>query len=90
MPMLIGGAVSWFVGNRSKDKEVNDARSEKGTLIASGFIAGGALMGVVSAILRFADVDVYMKPSPWTEPIAIIPYAAIIIYMIYSAIKAKK
>ena len=71
MPMLIGGAVSWFVGSRSKDKELNAARTEKGTLIASGFIAGGALMGVVSAILRFAEVDMYMKPSPWTEPVAI-------------------
>ena len=90
MPMLVGGAISWYVGSRSKDKALNDARTEKGTLIASGFIAGGALMGVVSAILRFANVDVYMKPSPWTEPIAIIPYAAIIIYMIYAALKAKK
>ena len=47
-------------------------------------------MGVVSAILRFAEVDVYLKPSPWTEPTAIIPYAAIIIYMGWSALKAKK
>ena len=90
MPMLIGGAISWFVGSRSKDKELNAERTEKGTLIASGFIAGGALMGVVSAILRFANVDMYMEPSPWTEPIAIIPYAAIIIYMIYAALKVKK
>ncbi|MBR5141995.1 MAG: OPT/YSL family transporter, partial [Bacteroidales bacterium] len=90
MPMLIGGAVSRYVSSRSKDKELNAARNEKGTLIASGFIAGGALMGVVSAILRFAEVDMYMKPSPWTEPVAIIPYAAIIIYMIYAAMKTKK
>ena len=47
-------------------------------------------MGVVSAILRFAQVDAFMKPSPWTEPVAIIPYAAIIAYIIYSAIKTKK
>ena len=90
MPMLIGGAVSWFVGSRSKDKDLNAERVEKGTLIASGFIAGGALMGVVSAILRFADVDVYLAPSPWTEPIAIIPYTAIIVYMIYAALKTSK
>ena len=89
-PMLIGGAVSWFVGSRSKDKELNAERTEKGTLIASGFIAGGALMGVVSAILRFANVDMYIAPSPWTEPIAIIPYTAIIVYMIYAALKVKK
>ena len=90
MPMLIGGAISWFVSTRSKDKEVNDARQEKGTLIASGFIAGGALMGVVSAILRFAQIDWFMKPSPWTEPVAIIPYLAIIIYIIRSSMKARR
>ena len=90
MPMLVGGAISWFVGSRSKDKELNAARVEKGTLIASGFIAGGALMGVVSAVLRFANVDMFMTPSPWTEPIAIIPYSAIIIYMIYASLKANK
>ena len=82
MPMLIGGAVSWYVGSRSKDQDLNNERTEKGTRIASGFIAGGALMGVVSAILRFAEVDMFMKPSPWTEPVAIIPNAAIIINMI--------
>ena len=89
-PMLVGGAISWYVGSRSKDKALNEARVEKGTLIASGFIAGGALMGVVSAILRFAKVDAFMDPSPWTEPIAIIPYVAIIVYMIYAALKTKK
>ena len=90
MPMLVGGAISWYVGSRSKDKELNAARVDKGTLIASGFIAGGALMGVVSAILRFAEIDMFMKPSAWTEPVAIIPYTAIIIYMVYAALKAKK
>ena len=90
LPMLVGGAISWFVSTRSKNKELNNARQEKGTLIASGFIAGGALMGVVSAILRFAKVDAFMEPSPWTEPVAIIPYVAIIAYIIYSALKAEK
>ena len=66
MPMLIGGAVSWYVSSRSKNSAENEERAEKGTLIASGFIAGGALMGVVSAILRFANVDLYIEPSAWT------------------------
>lgn len=57
VPLLVGGAVHSFVASRSKDEEVNKARSEKGTLIASGFIAGGALMGVVSALLKFGGVD---------------------------------
>ena len=90
MPMLIGGAISWYISSRSKNSDENEERAEKGTLIASGFIAGGALMGVVSAILRFANVDLYIEPSAWTEPIAIIPYAAIIIYMVVSALRIKK
>ena len=63
IPLLIGGAISWFVSSRSKDKKLNDARYNRGTLIASGFIAGGALMGVVSAILKFAKVDAMATKS---------------------------
>ena len=91
LPLLVGGAISWFVGSRSKDKTVNTARQEKGTLIASGFIAGGALMGVVSAILKFANVDWFLSGwnATYGEVIAIVPYLLIIIYMICSAMKAK-
>ena len=91
LPLLVGGAISWFVGSRSKDKAVNAARQEKGTLIASGFIAGGALMGVVSAILKFAKVDWFLSGwnATWGEAIAIVPYLLIIIYMIRSSMKAK-
>ena len=89
LPLLIGGAVSWFVSTRSKDKAVNDARNEKGTLIASGFIAGGALMGVVSAILKFAHVDLFLYGwnEKWGEAVAIIPFVALIAYMIYASMK---
>ena len=83
LPLLIGGGVSWIVSNMSKDKKVNEARNEKGTLIASGFIAGGALMGVVSAVLKFANVDLMIPADSlwakyWAEPISILPYMAII------------
>lgn len=92
LPLLVGGAIAWFVGNMSKNKEVNAARQEKGTLIASGFIAGGALMGVVSAILKFADVDWYMTSwcEHYGEAIAILPFALIIVYMICAAMKVDK
>ena len=63
IPLLIGGAISWFVSSRSKNKKLNDARYNRGTLIASGFIAGGALMGVVSAILKFFKVDAMATSS---------------------------
>ena len=83
LPLLVGGGISWFVGSRSKDAKVNAERQEKGTLIASGFIAGGALMGVVSAILKFADVNVYLTDwqAMYGEAIAIIPYIALIVFM---------
>ena len=89
LPLLIGGAISWFVGSRSKYEALNNARREKGTLIASGFIAGGALMGVVSAILKFAKVDWFLTNwnASYGEAIAIFPLIGIIIYMICSSMK---
>lgn len=91
LPLLVGGAISWFVSTRSNDEKVNAARQEKGTLIASGFIAGGALMGVVSAILKFANVDMYMTGwhAAYGEAIAILPYLAIIAFITGTAMKVK-
>ena len=91
LPLLVGGAISWFVSTRSNDEKVNAARQEKGTLIASGFIAGGALMGVVSAILKFANVDMYMTGwhAAYGEAIAILPYIAIIAFITGTAMKVK-
>ena len=94
LPLLLGGAISWYVSTRSQDAAVNTARQEKGTLIASGFIAGGALMGVVSAILKFAQVDWFMNAwntvapghvASGAEAIAIIPLIGICAYMIIAA-----
>ena len=70
VPLVVGGAVNWFVTTRSKDAEVNKARAEKGTLIASGFIAGGALMGVVSALLKFGGLELSIADSWWTNPLS--------------------
>lgn len=91
LPLLVGGAISWFVSTRSNNEKVNAARQEKGTLIASGFIAGGALMGVVSAILKFANVDMYMTGwhAAYGEAIAILPYIAIIAFITGTAMKVK-
>ncbi len=95
LPLLVGGAISWFVSTRSKDEKLNSERQEKGTLIASGFIAGGALMGVVSAVLKFAGVDWYLDAwnaagasgaSP-AEALAIVPFLAICGYMIYASLR---
>lgn len=92
-PLLIGGAINWYVGSRSKDQALNNARLEKGTLLSSGFIAGGALMGVVSAALRFAGVDLYQADwagSKGAEILAIVMYLALIAYLTYSSLRAKK
>ena len=90
LPLLVGGAMAWYVGSRSKDKAVNEARSEKGTLIASGFIAGGALMGVVSAILKFCGVDLWIAEGWWTNPLAVVMYIAIIVWFVMTVLKKEK
>ena len=92
LPLLVGGAISWYVGSRSKDAALNAARQEKGTLIASGFIAGGALMGVVSAILKFANVDWFMYGwnASYGEAVAIVPFLCLVAYMIYASMKKDK
>jgi putative OPT family oligopeptide transporter len=92
VPLIVGGAVNWYVTTRSKEKSVNDARGEKGTLIASGFIAGGALMGVVSALLRFGGfnpIDEAWIANPLSEVCALVAYVLLILYFVW-ATKTKK
>ena len=85
VPLVIGGAVSWYVTTRSKDEAVNKARGEKGNLIASGFIAGGALMGVVSALLRFGGIQ-FSYDAWWQNPLSelcsLVAYVLLIAYFI--------
>ena len=85
VPLVIGGAISWYVTTRSKDEAVNKARGEKGNLVASGFIAGGALMGVISALLRFGGISfdyVEWWANPLSELASLIAYILLIIYFI--------
>lgn len=90
-PLLVGGAISWFVGSRSKDEKLNKARQEKGTLLASGFIAGGALMGVVSAGMTLAGFSYECPLSDGvTSALAVVIYLALIAFLICSCLKAKK
>ena len=92
IPLLVGGAVNWYVTSRSKDEQVNKDRGEKGTLIASGFIAGGALMGVVSALLRFIGfnpINETWLANPLSQFVSLIAYIALITYFIH-ATKVKK
>ena len=89
VPLLIGGAVNWYVTTRSKDDETNKARGEKGNLIASGFIAGGALMGVISALLRFGGVQ-FDYAQWWANPLSELCSLAAYILLILYFIRATK
>ena len=91
-PLLVGGFVAWLM-ERTKDKELAKKRSEKGTLVASGFIAGGALMGVVSAAVKFAGADWYI--ASWAESagaqvLSIVMYVALFAYFVFAARRVNK
>ena len=90
VPLVVGGAINWYVTTRSKNESINTARGEKGTLLASGFIAGGALMGVVSAAMRFGGINLVQEQwlqNTWSEVLALGAYALLILYFIKSAMK---
>ena len=89
VPLLIGGAVNWYVTTRSKDAEQNHSRGEKGNLIASGFIAGGALMGVISALLRFGGVQ-FDYAQWWANPLSELCSLAAYILLIAYFIRATR
>ncbi|MDE6561124.1 MAG: oligopeptide transporter, OPT family [Muribaculaceae bacterium] len=89
-PMLVGGAIAYYVSNSSKDQKVNDARRDRGTLLSSGLIAGGALFGVFAAITRFCGFE-YENPlgMETTQILGCVAYAALICYLIWDSRRAK-
>ena len=92
IPLVVGGAINWYVTSRSKDAKVNAERGEKGTLLASGFIAGGALMGVVSAGMRFGGINLVNDTwiaNPMSQVAALLAYAILIFYFVKSSMKIK-
>ncbi len=92
LPLLVGGAINWYVTSRSKDSELNAQRGEKCTLLASGFIAGGALMGVVSAAMRFGGINVVNETwlaNPLSEVASLLVYALLIVYLVKASLKVK-
>jgi len=91
-PLLIGGLVSWFVTSRSKDEKVNNARFSRGTLIASGFLAGGSLFGVFGAFLRFSGLN--WLNTAWQETasahiLAYVMFFLLLVYMLWDTLRAK-
>ena len=92
LPLLVGGIINWYVTTRSKDAVVNAERGEKCTLLASGFIAGGALMGVVSAAMRFGGINMVNEAwlgNTWSEAVAIVAYLLLIVYLVKASMKVK-
>lgn len=90
-PLLVGGIVSWYITSRSKDEKVNKKRGEKGTLLASGFIAGGALLGVVSALMRyfgFNFINEAWLATPMSELCSLVAYILLILYFVKATKKA--
>jgi len=93
LPLLVGGAINWYVTTRSKDEKLNNERGEKGTLLASGFIAGGALMGVVSAAMRFGGINLVNEEwlaNPMSELASLVVYALLIVYLIKASMNVSK
>ena len=90
-PLLVGGFVAWFIGSRSKDKAVNSARADRGTLISSGLIAGGALFGVFAALTRFLGFEYENTMTAIaTQWSGLAVYALLIIYLIWDSMRAKR
>lgn len=90
LPLLVGGLINWYVTSRSKDKAVNEQRGEKCTLLASGFIAGGALMGVVSAAMRFGGINLVNEgwlANPLSELLSLFVYGLLIVYLVKASMK---
>ena len=90
-PLLVGGAIAWWVGSRSKDESLNSARRDRGTLIASGLIAGGALFGVFAALTRFCGFE-YTNPLPesTTQTLGIVLYVLLMAYLVWDCMRARK
>jgi putative OPT family oligopeptide transporter len=94
LPLVIGGLIAHLISRSSKDKELATKRYDKGILISSGFIAGGAIIGVVSAILewRFADSFPVLgwAASSSGETIALVMFIALAIYLYFDSRSARK
>jgi len=94
LPLLVGGSIAWLISTRSKDEQLNKKRKEKGTLLASGLLAGGAIMGVVSAILKYANVEL-SAPAEWIGSmpynlLSIVMFILLCSYLIWHSLSVKK
>jgi hypothetical protein len=98
VPLLFGGFIAWWVSSRSKDEKLNNARLQRGTLIASGLIAGGSLFGVLNAFMRFGinqfSLDVHPYMESWAgstngEIAGLIAFALLFAYALWDSMRAR-
>ena len=91
-PLLVGGLIAWWVTSRSTDEKLNAARFSRGTLIASGFLAGGSLFGVLGALLRFGGFN--LMNLEWPESLGAhvlgyVMFVLLVLYMLWDTMRAK-
>lgn len=104
-PLIIGGLLSHWFSKSTKNEKINKARGQRGTLIASGFIAGAAIFGVIGAILLFFDIDLnshlfqtmnsqgkwdWTAGNVWPEVIALLAFIVLLAYFVYESFRAKE
>jgi len=92
-PLLVGGLVAHFI-QKTKDEKLRNARIQRGTLIASGFMAGASLFGVIGALLLFFRVRLYQFVGEWessagAEYLSLVMFALLVVYFVWDTLKAK-
>ncbi|MCX6122521.1 MAG: oligopeptide transporter, OPT family [Ignavibacteriales bacterium] len=100
MPLVFGGFIAWLVSTRTKNEKLNNARFQRGTLIASGFIAGGALFGVFNAFLKFIDQQWSFGYAAWNneqwagstngEIAGLVMFALLFAYALWDSMRGKE
>ncbi len=92
-PLLVGGLIAHYIQNSKGGDQIAQARHQRATLIASGFIAGAALLGVVGALLKFFKIE--LATNIWEsnpiggEIVGIIAFLLLMVYFVIDSLRAK-
>lgn len=92
LPLLVGGLISYLVQHGSIDESVNELRHSYGKIVASGFIAGGAIGSLISAVIHIAGINVFMKvweATPGATYLSILMYVLLSLFLYKSAMKKR-
>jgi len=103
-PLLFGGIIAHLVARSTTNEGLASKRKERGTLIASGFIAGGAIMGVVSAFIVFFGKQIFTEDwtlmkaigtEHWVESapseiLGFVMFALLCVYMYWDSLRVKE